>query len=295
MAETTVLVLVIVLVVMALALAVLLWVGTAWFQNLIYSEPAENLHLGAPVAALALTGYLALWCFLEYRAASRGEPGRHGSLFEFPAYEVQEFQKIWAVKGRLVPAEEGKNPGDKDFDQNWILRDPREIVYESRRTGPFGQSQYQDMNGRSFARSDADGMVVVLTVHENDNPQNPPIVFQAEVTRDVSGQPIFKVDPNQSSPRYVEVGGRRVMTEDSLGRLRTFRWGLFFTNLLLNSAHLALWFVCLWLLLRFQWSHALGLAFIFWLLMSFAILPMLLERADEAGQERAARTENPAR
>src|SRR5262249_34694774 len=95
-------------------------------------------------------------------------------------------------------------------------------------------------------------------------------------------RPVFK-----QPVRYLESGGRgRVMEERTLGRLFMFRWNLFVVNILLNVVHLIVWFVALWLLLRFQWSHALGLALIFWIVSSFAILPMLLAGAEEAGQRR---------
>ena len=51
---------------------------------------------------------------------------------------------------------------------------------------------------------------------------------------------------------------------------------------LLNFLHLGVWFVCLWLLLRFQWSHALGLAIVFCLAMTLVVLPMLFTRTERA-------------
>ncbi len=46
-----------------------------------------------------------------------------------------------------------------------------------------------------------------------------------------------------------------------------------------------MWFLSLWLLLRFQWPHALGLAVAFWLVMLF-ILPMILTKAESVRKER---------
>jgi hypothetical protein len=66
------------------------------------------------------------------------------------------------------------------------------------------------------------------------------------------------------------------MTEDSLGRVSTPKRGLLFGNLLLNGLHFVAWFLCLWLLLRFQWSHALGLAIPLWLALSLSVVPFLL-------------------
>ena len=62
------------------------------------------------------------------------------------------------------------------------------------------------------------------------------------------------------------------------GIATAFRLGRFLVNMFLNFFHFCLWFICLWLLLRFQWSHALGLAFVMWIAMSLAVLPMLFEQ-----------------
>jgi hypothetical protein len=46
----------------------------------------------------------------------------------------------------------------------------------------------------------------------------------------------------------------------------------------------------LWLALRFQWAHALGIAFGFWLISLF-VLPMILTRAEQVRKERLAPTQ----
>ena len=91
----------------------------------------------------------------------------------------------------------------------------------------------------------------------------------------------FRVEPNQPL-RYVEAGGGRVMTENSPGEITTTRTGLLVGNLLLNLAHFLAWFACFWLLLRFQWSHALGLAVVFWLVFAVVAWPVLKERVRRA-------------
>src|SRR5207253_5704443 len=64
---------------------------------------------------------------------------------------------------------------------------------------------------------------------------------------------------------------------------RFFRLMLFF---FLHAFHLALWFACLWLLMRFQWSHALAGAFVIWLAFTIIALPMLLEYAADVAKTR---------
>ena len=55
--------------------------------------------------------------------------------------------------------------------------------------------------------------------------------------------------------------------------------GLTFINLLLNAVFFGVWFACLWLLLRFQWPHALGLAVPLWATFVLIIVPMLITRS----------------
>jgi preprotein translocase subunit SecF len=77
--------------------------------------------------------------------------------------------------------------------------------------------------------------------------------------------------------RYVEEDGKhRVMTEDQIGLVSTPKAGRTVANIVLNLLHFAVWFLCLWLLLRFQWPHALGLALALWLTLTLTIVPMIL-------------------
>jgi hypothetical protein len=53
---------------------------------------------------------------------------------------------------------------------------------------------------------------------------------------------------------------------------------------------LVLWWLVIWLLLRFQWSHALGFAFICWLAFTLALVPFLLSRSRTAAEKRSKPT-----
>ncbi len=57
-------------------------------------------------------------------------------------------------------------------------------------------------------------------------------------------------------------------------------------NLLLNGLHLVVWFACLWLLLRFQWPHALGMALVCWLVVTVIVIPPLLNKAEVVAYQR---------
>jgi hypothetical protein len=113
----------------------------------------------------------------------------------------------------------------------------------------------------------------------------------------LSGRPseiIVKENDQESSFKPVKTGDHvvyrddkgREMKEGSLGEVNVTRKGRLLGNLLLNALHLGVWFLCLWLLLRYQWPHALGLAVVLWgVLMLFGV-PPLLDRAEQLARER---------
>jgi hypothetical protein len=250
-----VLTVVLILLLIGAALAVLLWVGSVWFHNYVYNGPPEGLNWRAPAAAAALTAFLALWCLLDYRA---GDPDAaqppYDTLFRFSARDD-------------FPA--------KPYPRFWAVRRNKETRFE--RSG----SEYRDpATGRTWNRSTTDGLVEAIIVEEGGE----------RVTYKLEPPPggVFKDD---QKARYVEDGGRRrVLTEDDVraGQVSVFRTGRFLVNLLLNFLFLALWFVCLWLLLRLQWPHALGLAAAAWLVMTLIITPLVLDRTQAAVRLKAS-------
>jgi hypothetical protein len=74
------------------------------------------------------------------------------------------------------------------------------------------------------------------------------------------------------------------MTETYIGTLPVSHWGASLAKLLLTLIHLGLWFACLWLLLHFQWGHALGLAVVLWLTLSLTVLPIIFTKAEETAK-----------
>ena len=92
----------------------------------------------------------------------------------------------------------------------------------------------------------------------------------------------FKADEAHS--RYVEEGGRRYLSVESFGRITTPRGGGSFVRVLLNVLHFVAWFACLWLLLRFQWPHALAGAAALWLVMTFVAPFILMAGAKRQGR-----------
>jgi hypothetical protein len=237
-------------------LVVLLWAGTLWFQDYIYSEPAEGLAWRAPAAASVLALFLALCCLIDSRSTAR-----YFSPIEFSASDVQTFPELWAVRdgkkirytlgkderGRLVYLDNQRKPLPRPVDEVIVKEDGEEVVFKP----------------------------------ELDDEGH----YKREKVKSLIG-------PNLEKPlRYLDDHGR-VMTEDRLGEISQFRWGVFLSFWFLNLLHLGLWFSCLWLLLRFQWSHALGLSLIFWLAMTTLMVTLVLPNVEHHTPSPAAAGQN---
>jgi hypothetical protein len=240
-----------------LGIAIFLWAGTLFFQGYIYSEPASGLYWRAPAAGAVLALFLALWCWLDYRS-----PGHYNATwFEPSASDDEVFDKFWSVKGN------------------------REILYQAHKDAA-GLIEYRDARGRPWSRSDAEGIVEAIIVEDKDGQK---IRFNADLTADKKfktalGEPV----------RYLEAGGSRVMTATYIGRLPVSHWGTSLAKFLLALVHLGLWFACLWLLLQFQWGHALGLAIIVWLTITLTLLPLIFTKTEETAKQRAIPTSRTA-
>jgi hypothetical protein len=137
-----------------------------------------------------------------------------------------------------------------------------------------GRPEYRDKN-RRLLPDRPDKIIVVEGGQQH--------VFLPE--RDAKGH--FKVAPGESLRYYEEGAKGRYMVEGQWGRVASYRFGRLVLDLFLNLLHFVVWWLVLWLLLRFQWSHALGLAVAFWAVMTLFVLPPLLTRAEEVARQRA--------
>ncbi len=256
--------LVLILLLVGVVLAGFLWIGSLFLQGYIYNEPAEGLPWRAAAAGGALMVFLAVWCLLDYRLAAPGaEELPLDTLWNFSATEY-------------YPA--------KPFTQFWSVKNGQEILYTRRQSGQY-QTQYFDGNNQPWSR-ESNGLVEALILDENGQK----VRFKLDL-------PGGRFKPNEPAV-YREEGGRRVLkdTDVNQGALQftRFRTGLYLANVVLNLLFLVLWFACLWLLLRFQWSHALGLALALWLGVSLIALPPLFSATKNAVAQKPVRTETPA-
>ena len=240
--------LLIVFAICAASLIVILWVTTVFLQGYYYTEPTENIQWQAPAAGTLLAAFFTVWCLLLLNSAPAVGEVPYDTLFRFsPHIDMQKepFREIWVVrKGEKEP-----------------------VLYKRHGTVTAGQAQYEYRDTTIAARPYTWSNVEAVLV-------------------EVDGQKMrFNVTPAPEGSTYRELvadSGGWTMTEYERGpdgQPRAFRWSRFSATMMLNASHFLLWFLALWLLLRFNWPHALGLAVIFWLVMSLAILPMILTEA----------------
>lgn len=239
--------LILIVLVVWVALSLLLAAWTLFFQGYIYSEPVQAIYWRAPAAGTALTAFVVLWMMLDYRTIQdRGDEGRYQPLHNFSGYETETYEHLW------------------------IYRDGKKEHYERRRDG-----KYVNKGGRPLPERPPK----IIASHKADGEEH---VFEPK--RDEKGN--FKIEKDQPLRYYDKDNPSRYMDESFPGQISIYHTGWLVMSVLLNFGFLAVWFVCLWLLLRFQWSHALGLAVVFWLVMLLFIMPMLLRKAEEVRKER---------
>ncbi len=235
---------VLILFVVALALTVVLWAGSLWFQSAIYSEPAGELYWRAPAVGVGLTLFLGLWVVADCRTGGRVRPLHQTSVYETKTYD--EFKAVLTKNGPEVTFKRVPNADER-----------------------FIPTYREDGRGDGRPLPSRPEKIIVQDA-------GAAVVFQPE--RDAKGN--FHTREGQNL-RYLDKSGR-VMLEGELGEVSQFRWDWLFLNLFFNLFFFLLWFAGLWLLLRYQWVHAFGLALVFWLAMTLIVVPMILDYAEQA-------------
>jgi hypothetical protein len=244
--------LILLLLLLWFVLTVLLAAWALFFQGYIYTEPATGLEWRAPAAGSALMVPLLLWVFIDYHS-----PGNYRTLFDFSAIEEQK------------PYPELRVPTAAGGEQVYKLMPGNRLEY--RRDGKAYRPQLPPRPEK-------------IIVQEGDEK----LVFERKAEGKRSR---WNLNQTAEGVRYVardSKGRRLVMEEDSIGQVTSFRTGRFIGNVLINFLFLAVWFVGLWLLLRFGWSIALLQAGVYWLAMTLFVMPPVLTRAEEVAKQRAA-------
>ena len=247
--------LILVFAMVAIVLAVAFYVGTYFFQGMLYTEPTPGLNWQAPVAGVVMAAFFTGWCFLITRSDATEGGIPYDAIHRFVA-------KVEMIKDPNLTAE-----------KIWAIRSDGKSTFYTVRINDNLKPEYIDAQKKPWRP----GGVVAIELEHN-------------------GQKVrFDVGPaNDGGYRPFTSSTGWTMNEYDNGpdgRPTQFQWGRFLANLSLNLIHGVLWFVCLWLILRYQWDHSLGFALILWLVMTVGMLPMLLDESAKArpvGEEQAA-------
>lgn len=246
------------LLIVLAALVPLFWGLANVLQTYVYNEPTTGLFWRAPLGAALVTAFLGACCALDAQAIGRNEE----PPFDAPFYAS-------GVQTQTFPAFDALNIGPDGKDGK-----PTHYVRRNR------QYQQEKPPYRTWSPTDA------IIVRDGDQE----VRFDAE--RDARGNYVRhrkKPPPGlgwltgaggEQPLRYIDARGR-VMTEDAIGRLSLPRWSMFWLNVLLNLLHLLVWFAVLWLVLRFQWQHGLGIAFVLWAVMTLVFVHMLVRSVED--------------
>jgi hypothetical protein len=256
-----VLTLLVILLIFGITLGVALLVGGIFVQGYIYTEPSAQLAWGAPATGAVLCLFVTAWSMIVVFSGS--------TPTDIPYDVIQRFSPT---------VDKFRNPiGELTA----IRKGDKKETYKLHKSSPFPGAT------RSDYRSVRDGKP-----WNGDN-------VEAIVIKSDNGDMRFEHVPEKQRvqgayPQFVSGDGWTMTVYDDgpTGLPTKFRFGRFIVNLFLNVLHLALWFACLWLLMRFEWFHALLGAFALWLICTLIVLPMLLSYA--AGVSQARQTPAPA-
>lgn len=249
-----------ILLVVAVALGVVLYVGSLFFQGYVYTEPSEGLFWQAPVAALVLTFFYAAWVYsvaLSADATPRDIP--YDVLYRFsPRVTMvsEPVKKLWG-----------------------ITKGGKKVLYVREGYPWLGQTRYRYVQPNTDRTKWPSAGYPVLELQREGQT---PLCFERHVANE-GGYREYVSDEGWVMPEF---------DEGPTGMPVAFRFGRMALSVFFNLGHLAFWFVLLWLVLRYQWAHALGLAAAVWLLLTLTVLPMLLSYA--AGVAETNRANAPA-
>jgi hypothetical protein len=250
------------MLVTAAALIALLWAGTYFFQGYIYTEPSQGLYWQAPAAGAFIAVGFTIWCFTVALSASASKTNIPiNVLHQFTAKEdmfepLKPAPKLWAIKS------DRRKKGEE--------KDGEKIEYKLVRDN---QTKFHYVDTNALPRPWNHEGVIAVEIPTSDGS-----IMRLDLTPTEKGQnPRFR---SSDAWEMVET------TDGPTGNPERFRPMRLLWNVLFNFAHLAGWFIALCLLLRFQWVHALGLAVVFWLIFTLAILPMMLGYAADVAEKR---------
>jgi hypothetical protein len=236
--------LLVVIVILCVVLTATLWFATLFLQSYFYTEPSGGIFWKAPLAAGVLTFFYLCWSLLNVLGGSvvDGRP-------EIPYGVIWEFSNRTYMMAEPVAQIESKPKTDTE---------PR-IYLRDKVAGPYA---YKRKDGTE--RWSPEGVEWVKLTHDGK-------AYKFVAEKREGRYKVFVDDASGWELREIEMGKP---TTTSFWRLVMY----FF----LNVTHLVLWVACIWLVLRFALSHAIGLGVVTWLVFTLAVFPGLFGRSAAA-------------
>ena len=236
--------LLLVFVMLLVVLGVLFFVGTLFAQSSIFTEPTEGLAWRAPTAAGIMAVFFTFWCVLAVIVRSDGK---------IPYTTIFTFR----VRSDMLP---------KATPEIWAYRGDGQVLHYGIR------AMSNSASTKTFYQNLADPSKTFTNTG----------VIAVEIMTPSGEKSKFKLNEggDNAGEYFINDEGYRLEDDrDISGNPTRMSWGLLIGNVLLNTLHFVLWFVCLWLILRFSVGSSVLFAAILWGLTTIALLPMLLEQA----------------
>jgi hypothetical protein len=233
------------LVLLALVLAALLWGGSMFAQQYLYTTPASGLIWRGAAAAGAVALFLFFWTLLNYAG---GDP----ATGDMPFPVAWEFSNRVFLVDKPVPQFESKKRNGE----------PTRYALDKTQSGV----KYKQVGGTEYWGPE--GVEWIKLNHDN-------VEYKFERERSAeTGSGGYRVFVDQSAGWEMD---ERWIGQPS--HTSTFRLLVYF---LLNLLHLVLWIVCCWLLLRFALPHAIVLGFVLWLIFTLPVFYVLFSTVKSA-------------
>jgi hypothetical protein len=248
--------LVLILIVVGLVLGVSLFVGGLFVQGYIYTEPSPALRWGAPVAAAVLFLFYSMWSLAVATSAPAQDESLYHIVWQFSP-TVSQFPEsvkdVWAVR-------KGGKKEHYVLKNAYVFKGHARAAYRSAETDrPWNDSGVEE-----------------IIIQPRDGP-------------DIHYTAVADKDRQRGSYRQFISKDGWVISETESGpsdNPTKTRIGRVFVFLFLHAFHVVLWFVCLWVLMRFQWAHALSAAFVISIACALIVLPMLVGYALDVSRSR---------
>jgi hypothetical protein len=233
-----------ILTVVTLAAGAFFYVLALFLQGWYYTEPTPGILWRAPSAGAAMGVFFFFWCLLVYNSGARPGALPYDSLLRYSSEVALTREPVQHITA-------------------WY--GAKKVEYTRR-----GANEYVEKKA-PFAPWNPSGITKLEIKVGNET-----LTF----TRGETNRGVSRTYVNEQGWMMDEYEG--TVKPGPTGMPKRHLAGRGFANWLLNIAHGLCWFACFWLLLRFQWPHALLLAAALWLVMTIGVLPMMLDAAARA-------------